>query len=311
MISLRVVSFVVVVAGHSAWSAACTVTNGTTESDGGAVAADGAPLPEGDGGVLADGALADGASGVPTDYGSVSVTYADFGTTKSLTGFAQFQKLVTAPTLPTCQQEVEGDCTLYLCAAAPPVEAGAQDAGATNPHSGVITLSGARIPAGTTLTPGANGKYPTLSETGVDAWSGGETLTVKSAGGEVPAFSGTLTAPAPTVTLTAPVMAPPQKTEIDRSRALAVTWSGAGAGTIVVSASALGGGGGSASVSCRFDATKGSGQIPTKLLAKLPAGDGAFGASISTTSQVKAADYVVTLLASSIVKNAAGQVTLK
>ena len=64
-------------------------------------------------------------------------------------------------------------------------------------------------------------------------------------------------------------------------------------------------------MTCRFDASKGTGQMPTKLLAKLPAGDGGFGASISTTEQVKAGSYTVTLLGSSSVKNASGQVTLK
>jgi hypothetical protein len=51
--------------------------------------------------------------------------------------------------------------------------------------------------------------------------------------------------------------------------------------------------------------------MPIKLLAKLPAGDGGFGASISTTEQVKAGSYTVTLLGSSSVKDASGQVTLK
>ena len=135
--------------------------------------------------------------------------------------------------------------------------------------------------------------------------------SISAIGAAVPAFAGTVTAPAPGVALTSPAISPTLKPEIDRSKALAVAWSGAGAGTLTVSATASVPGGGSSIVTCRFDASKGSGQMPSSLLAKLPAGAGGFGASISTTEQVKAGSYTVTLLGSSSVKNASGQVTLK
>ncbi len=297
----------------SAWSSACTEIKGDPSGGDGGLAADGAPLPGVDGGASSSDGGADGSSGVFTDYGMVSLSYADYGTVKSFTGFAQFQKTTGAlPGLPPCQSETEGECVFYQCGASPQVDAGAPlDAGTVPPHAGVITVSGARIPAGTTLVPGADGKYPVLSRSMLDAWSGGEALAVSAAGGNVPAFDGTVSAPAPGIALTAPVLAPPQKAEVDRSRGLTVSWSGGGAGTLTVSATAAVQGGGSALVTCRFDAAKGTGQMPTKLLSKLPAGDGGFGASISSTTQLKAGPYTVTVLASSSVKNATGQVTLR
>jgi hypothetical protein len=310
MSTRALLSFAVLATFVSVGGAACTTIKG--ENDDGGLAPDGAPIdPGGDGGVRDGGG--DGGSSI-TDYGSISLTYADYGTVKSFMGFAQFQRAAgVTPSLPSCQSETEGECVSYVCAPFVQAEAGTTiDAGSpTPPNAGVISVSGARIPAGTKLTPGTDGKYPALQQSGLDAWSGGETLSISAVGAEVPAFSGTVTAPAPSVALTSPAISTTQKAEIDRSKALAVAWSGAGAGTLTVSATASVPGGGSAVVTCRFDASKGTGQMPTKLLAKLPAGDGGFGASISTTEQVKAGSYTVTLLGSSSVKNASGQVTLK
>lgn len=291
---------------------ACSAVKGDSGGDpdgGGATAADGAPLGPG-----VDGGAQDGATTVLTDFGTVSLSYADYGTAKAFTGFAQFQKTSgVVPSVAACQSETDGDCVAYVCGPTPPpVDSGAPtDAGVRVTQAGVVTLSGARIPAGTKLSPGADGKYPPLSLAGLDAWSGGESLVVSAAGGEVPAFSGNVIAPAPSVTLSAPAVSPTVKVDVDRSKPLSVSWTGAGAGTLTVSTTGTMTGGGSASVTCRFDASKGAGQMPAKLLSKLPAGTGSFGASISVTSEAKAGTYSVTIVASSSVKNAAGQVTLK
>jgi len=315
MRSLRSATLAVSLVSFAGFGAACTLKTVDAGPGGGAVAADGAPIAEQDGALAADGgAVVSEAGGPPRASGSVSLTYADHGTTKSLTGFAQFQDLgAEAPSLPTCQLETEGDCVLYLCAPSPPQpDAGTQSA--KRPHAGAITFTGARLPANAQVVPDTNGKYTLLSETGIDAWAGGERLTVKAAGADVPAFTGTLVAPSPSVTLEAPVFAPPQKVEVDRKAPLALVWSSAGPGGGILTASASASasvGGRTASIVCRFDASKGSAAFPTKLLEKLPAGDGVFGASLSTTSQLNAGDYQVTLLASSVVKNAAGQVTFR
>lgn len=296
--------------------AACTEVKEQPTSDGGTITLeDGAVVPVDDAGnpiLDGGGGGSDGASTI-TDFGSVSVSYYDLGVAKSFQSFAQFSKATgPVPGLPSCQSEVAGDCTSYVCGPAPAQDAGPPvDAGKLAENAGVITISGAKIPAGTTLTPGATGAYAPLTRTDLDAWVGGETIKVSAAGGSVPAFTGDLVAPSPASSLTAPVLAAaPAKTEIDRAKPLAVTWSGATAGTIGFTLAATSGGG-SVTVQCRFDASKGAGSVPASLLAKLPASDGSLGTSITSNTLVKAGSYNVSLVATSFVKSGAGQVTFK
>lgn len=306
----------------AAASVACSVTtvDGTSpSSDGGGTAADGAPLPTGeDGGTSTDGSTkADGASSTPTDYGTVTVTYTDLGTVKSLSAVAQFTKSTSTPTPTpsTCQTVVDGDCTSYVCG--PVVATDAGTSSFTLASAGSVTIGGARL-AGITLTPGADGKYPPYSQTGVDGWSGGETITFAARGGEVLPFTGTVVAPASGIVLTAPVFAPPAKVEVDRTKPLALAWTGGGAGKISVSSAARTADGGSASIVCQFDSSKGTGTIPAAMVGKLPLGDGVIGTSVSSLSQTTAGSsqspngtFTINLQATSAVKNGAGQITVK
>ncbi len=296
--------------------AACSEVKEQPTGDGGTVTLeDGAVVPVDDAGnpiLDGGGGPTDGASTI-TDFGSVSVSYYDLGVAKSFQAFAQFSKATgTVPVLPSCQTEVAGDCTSYVCGPAPAQDAGPTvDAGKLAENAGVITISGAKIPAGTTLTPGATGAYAPLSRSDLDAWVGGETIKVSATGGSVPAFSGDVIAPSPASALTSPALATaPAKTEIDRTKPLAVAWSGGTAGTIGFTLTATAGGG-SATVQCRFDASKGAGSVPVSLLAKLPASDGSLGTSITSNTQVKAGSFNVSLVATSLVKSGAGQVTFK
>lgn len=306
----------------AAASVACSVTtvDGTTPStDGGGTAADGAPLPNGeDGGASTDGSTsADGSSGTATNFGTVSVTYSDTGTFKSLSAVAQFTRFDGTPsTTPSnCQTVVDGDCTSYVCGAVAPTDAGASTY--TLVSSGSITVSGAQL-AGIELTPAADGKYPPFSKTGVEGWSGGETISFASRGGEVLPFTGTVIAPASGIALTAPVFAPPAKVEVDRTKPLAFRWSGGGAGKLSVSSAARTSDGGSVSIVCQFDASKGAGEIPAALVGKLPVGDGVIGASVSSSTQTSAGttqasgkSYTINLQATSSVKGGSGQITVK
>jgi hypothetical protein len=304
----------------AAASVACSVTTvDSTASDGGGTAADGAPLPTGeDGGTTTDGSTkTDGASGAATDYGTVTVSYTDLGTVKSLSAVAQFTKFTTTATpIPsTCQTVVDGDCTSYVCGPAVATDAGASSF--TLASAGVVTIGGARL-TGITLTPGADGKYPAFSQTGADGWSGGETITFAARGGEVLPFTGTVVAPASGIVLTAPVFAPPAKVEVDRTKPLALAWTGGGAGKLAVSSAAKTADGGSVSIVCQFDASKGSGTVPAAIVGKLPPGDGVIGTSVSNLSQTTAGSsqsptgtFTINLQATSAVKNGAGQITVK
>lgn len=302
------VAFGLVLVAVSSGAAACSIT--TIDSPpGGGTLADGATVGE-DGAVLADGGV-DGSAGA-ANGGTVSVTYSDFGAAKILSATAYFQRAGAAPVAPSsCTLKTIGDCVLYLCPTAPSAEAGSDDAGAASPSAGEIGLSGARIPSGTKLVPGADGKYGALTEPSVDAWSGGETIAITAKGGDVPAFSGSVTAPSPTMALTTPVFAPPAKLDVDRSRAFPLAWSGGGAGFVNVTVSSSRNTNGTATAVCRFEGAKGSAEIPAAVMSELPVGDGVIGASVASTTIVQAGEYAVTLLASSGIRSASGQVTFR
>jgi hypothetical protein len=318
MIARALLSFAALATVVAVGGPACTTVKG--ENDDGGLAPDGAPLPPGSDGGVRDGG-GDGSSTI-TGYGSISLWYSDLPLNTQFDAVAHFQRGArkmqganhieadaerVARMLASCQSDTEGDCVSYVCA---------PDAGSTvdpecprserptTPNAGTISISGARIPAGTTLTPRADGIYRSFTKQGLKAWSGGETLSISADGADVPPFTGTVTAPAPNVALTSPATSSIQKADIDRSKPLPVAWSGAGAGTLTLIASARGG---LSYVECQFDASKGKGQMPAKLLAKLPAGDAGFGGWISTTEQVKAGSYSITLRGYGELKNSLGQ----
>jgi len=194
-----------------------------------------------------------------------------------------------------CNVQTMGKCSISDCATTNWVSAGAI----------MVKTSAATL----MLDPGGDNSYPTQA-TQTALYTMGETITVSGAGGVVPAFSGTLTAPGKP-TLTSPL--PQQgKVLVDRSRAFAFTWTGGGSGDVWITMSANG----TRSISCRFAASSGSGSIPSDVLGALPAGMGSFGLSGLATTTKDAGDWEVTLQAfySAVYPDgtmAAGQTTLQ
>ncbi len=250
-----------------------------------------------------------GPSNGPQRAGSVNVTALSgmlagmtFASTTVNAGFVEAPASAAQP----CTTRTVGACTINECttsssdAGAPDPDAGAPapDAGMVNTarSAGVITVSGGGQMV--QLTPGADGTY-TSNMQRMTVFPAGTELTMSAVGDAmgVPAFTGTVTMPA-AVMVTAPALSFTTATMISRSQALNATWTGGTAGKVSVLL-AGNSGGRNVVVNCAFDATAGSGTVPVDVLAALPAGSGTIVIGGSSTRDVMAGGYKVSLAASS------------
>ncbi len=166
-----------------------------------------------------------------------------------------------------CQKETFGSCELIEC---PSTNSPLEGEYATGSYrAGRITVEGglqsAVLEAGATFVNGTG-----------DFFRGGERLTVRAEGGEVPAFEGSVLAPG-RVVFTEPRATPGPKPEertfvVSPGRDLTVRWTGGVAGTRVRAfvnhdgdPNTFAG----PSASCTFDAGAGTGVIPATALERL------------------------------------------
>lgn len=156
-----------------------------------------------------------------------------------------------------CATKVAGGCRLVDCGLPGPLPGGAS--------AGKLTV---RAGSGHFLatSPRVDGIYPpAVDSTGV--WGAGDPLTFEATGGEVPAFSQALVAPA-RIPLVKP--APTGALPLPRGRDLALTWGAtAGQATAVISQTPPDDLFASTRIFCDFDATKGAGTVPSALLQAL------------------------------------------
>ncbi len=154
-----------------------------------------------------------------------------------------------------CTDMTFGPCDIGTCAAA-----------TSNPNAGTITVMGGT--QAVTLTPGSDGSY--TDATGTTAlWNGGETLTISASGGMVPAFMGSVQAPAPvTVNQLGGAAWPAATATVNVSRAtdLVVTWTATTGSVLIGIANNTSG------MTCVFDGSAGTGTIPAAALGQLAAG---------------------------------------
>jgi hypothetical protein len=199
-----------------------------------------------------------------------------------------------------CTSRTFGACVSTLCDAPP--SKGCRPAPGKPPNAGAITVTGARAPL--SFAPTSSGPYTVYSSASA-LWVGGNTLTIDAAGGDVPAFKGTLTAPSP-VTITSPAATNP--VVIDRTRDFAVAWAGGGAGQVVLTLTTTPPKAGQprTSVTCRFPVASGQGAAPAAALATLPAGDGHLGLVVGADTELKAGNWPVTLSATTLAVQADG-----
>jgi hypothetical protein len=182
-----------------------------------------------------------------------------------------------------CARQVLGACELDSCAAGTSPAASA----------GTVTVSGGSLTP--SLVPLADKTYPAFSTT-QSIFAGGETLTFAAAGADVPAFSGSLTAPSK-VQITSPAKPPSASPYlvVDRTHDFALSWSGGGSGLVQVALD--GGPSRSITLYCRFPAAAGTGAIPAAALAMIPSGQGGFSMAAIADAQVTAGDWSVDLSA--------------
>jgi hypothetical protein len=158
------------------------------------------------------------------------------------------------------------------------------------PSAGTVTLtvSGRASPI-VLEPPGDGGLYGLYVASNEHVFAGGEMVSVVATGGEVPAFSAHLTAPAPLVLSNAPFGA---GATIDRSQPITVSWSAATSQvSIVLSAAADGG---TTIADCRFTGSAGSGTVPSSVLQLLPASSsGIFGIAAITSAPTAAGSWNV------------------
>src|SRR5262245_11313624 len=118
-----------------------------------------------------------------------------------------------------CTRDVQNECVVLECptGAAPLASAG------------TLAIKGAAMPV--SLPPNGDNSYTDVMSDS-PLYAGGETLEFSATGGDVPAFSEAITAPAK-AQITSPAK-PAQFLAVDRTTGFRVTWSGGGAGSVQV-----------------------------------------------------------------------------
>ena len=201
-----------------------------------------------------------------------------------------------------------GDCKVYATSAG-----AALPAATTSLDAGSIAVAVGATNYTLTLGPSADGNVYTSSAPSSqnEFFSGGETITVSSAGGaDLAAFSGTITAPADPV-ITAPAWSAPFGGS-PRNSDLRVSWNGSGASMVVVAllnvnVNPAGPAGGNA-VTCVFPDT-GSGTIPSAALS-LMSSTSFFGGTLTAMTVIRIAENKLDVNGSEVSLNASATQTI-
>ena len=152
------------------------------------------------------------------------------------------------------------------------------------------------------ITPKGDKSYAAVTGT-EPLWAGGETLTARADGSDVPAFSTSLKAPSK-ISLTAPATNGGDLT-ITRSTGVTATWTGASSGVVVLyfdvatSANAF-------TATCTFDVAAGTATIPAGAFADFPAGEGTFDFYVKESVVVTPPGWYVRFTASSAIVDGKG-----
>ncbi len=196
---------------------------------------------------------------------------------------AGFFDVVSTP----CAITTVGACQVQKCANTAPT---------ANNNAGIITITGGAVGT-STLTPNGDTYTPVMMNTLY--WNAPVTLSVSASGGDVPAFAGSVGAPA-LITVTSPalpdMLGPP--TTQSKSSDLTFSWTGGNAGTDVeITLASLPS---DYFIKCKFGAQTGTGSIPSSLLTQM-FNDGATSVratlnSIGSTT-ITAGDFKVGFLA--------------
>jgi hypothetical protein len=167
--------------------------------------------------------------------------------------------------------------------------------------AGVVRIEGGVKPIA--LSPKPDGTYGQVSGN-TTLWAGGESLTIRADGSDVPAFSASLVAPSKVI-LTAPAV-PSTGLVVTKATGLAAKFSGT-QGTVVLYFGAAAGTKG-ASATCSFKAESGVAEVPAAAFADFPSGPGTYDFYVKETATVAPAGWAVRITASSALVDGAGSI---
>jgi hypothetical protein len=229
-------------------------------------------------------------SGSPRKLGSVSIHSSPDATTSSATSAGA--DFILYPSQDYCRHESHGPCEVAICGT--PNPQGYVSAGTVVLSSDVMTQQVAQL---------INGTYDSVYFPG-DLWSApGVTITVSAPGGDVPAFSAQLPAPA--------VVTIPDATSVAIGTAthgqdIALTWQGGGACQATFEFFERRGDTTYDAV-CAFPSTDGSGTIPAAALAGFPGGtDPSYTFTCTVTTNLTAGDWAIEIRALADARTPAG-----
>ena len=242
--------------------AGCSAANTDASGDGG-IGGDGA-VSQGDG-ATGDGG-GGGGDGSTTTNGINSVILVTGGGPRfSMT--AAFRGM-PAPVPAGCVTKTVGGCIATSCPAVDGILSSSLNAGA-------ITVAGTGPDSPVTI------RYTAMGDAGLMGYSargnsqffhGGDTITASGAGGpDVPAFAAQTVIAPNEIVVTSPACAAIKCPDIPRSHDATIAWTGGGAGKVEITY-ITDTDDGSKTLSCSFDASAGSGTIPSAALMMLDPG---------------------------------------
>jgi hypothetical protein len=214
----------------------------------------------------------------PANTGFVALsTYSGSSGGTAFQGGAASASFNTTPGA-ACAEEKFDNCSVFTCPQG-------QTTTPTYVSAGTLTVTGAR--ESITMSPEPDNSY--MAHVSMQTlFSGGEMLTFTGSGADAPGFTASIRAPS-RISITSPTKPPTDgAVAVDRAQPFRVAWSGGGAGIVQVFVSPSSGG---VLVSCRFEASAGSGSVPAAALGQLPAGAGVFSTSSIADATTDEADW--------------------
>jgi hypothetical protein len=280
------------VLGGAACGFGCSSSTSEVATSGGDASADATPTGDAGTDAPADASVAGSADRIGAVFAISDGTAADGGTKSASRAGASFTHVTTPDG--TTQSKTVGPCLVEIIGDGTAAVEEDLSAGIVHIEGGSKNLD---------LTPMADKTYAPLTASTL-LFGGGETLTARADGKDVPPFTTTLTAPSK-ITLAAPTVTAGALT-VTRSTGVSATFSGASSGSVVLyfsSATATK----AYAATCTFPAASGAGVVPAAAFADFPAGDGTFDFYVKESSVAAVTGWQVHFTASKAVVDPAGE----
>jgi len=276
-----------------AWASASWFgcSSGSDASSGTDAGSDAEPAADASADVVADGGEAGAADRIGAVFAISDTTAVDGGTKSAYRAGASFRHITTPDG--TTQSKMVGPCLVETIGDGAAAKEEDLSAGVVHIQGGSKVVD---------LSPKSDNSYAPASAAG-SLWNGGETLTARAEGKDVPAFTTSLTAPSK-ITLAAPA-APGGAMTVTRNAGVSATFAGASSGQVVLYFS-LATAQKAFALTCTFEASAGSGQIPAAAFADFPTGDGTFNFYVKDSSITTPPGWEVHFTASRAIVDPAG-----